>query len=460
MASIRKISETSYKVTVSCGRDAGNKQIRHYMTWTPDKPMTEKQMEKAVQKAAYEFEKQIELGFRPDDSRTFQEFAEYFIELKKAQGVSARTLRIYDWVKMRIYAAIGSMRIVDIRPHHINKFYAQLAKPGAKLELNYCYPKVEIRPLIEKRGKQSEFIKESGIYHQLVKAACNGQRLTEASGRRIAAALGEDFSALFRLEKGEHSLSNETIEKHHVFVQMVLDEAEKDMLITYNPARRATVPKVKEEEKKPKCLQPEELKAVISALDDECIRSKAIISTFMYTGMRRGELCALKWEKIDFEKRQILIDAGASYTKATGVICGPTKTGNTRYVPMAESLVSVLKAYRKWYIEERFRLCGYWQDNDYVFPRNNGEILPPQFVNVLMNKFCKAHSIPHITSHQFRHTAASLMIANGTDVVTAAGILGHKNTSMTLDVYSHAIDTAKEKAANTMEAAIEACKIG
>ena len=52
------------------------------------------------------------------------------------------------------------------------------------------------------------------------------------------------------------------------------------------------------------------------------------------------------------------------------------------------------------------------------------------------------------------------MIANGTDVVTAAGILGHKNTSMTLDVYSHAIDTAKEKAANTMEAAIEACKIG
>lgn len=74
----------------------------------------------------------------------------------------------------------------------------------------------------------------------------------------------------------------------------------------------------------------------------------------MYTGMRRGELCALKWEKINFEKRQILIDAGASYTKATGVICGPTKTGNTRYVPMAESLVSVLKAYRKWYIEERF----------------------------------------------------------------------------------------------------------
>lgn len=87
MASIRKISETSYKVTVSCGRTAGNKQIRHYMTWTPDKPMTEKQMEKAVQKAAYEFEKQIELGFRPDDSRTFREYAEYFIELKKRRGI-------------------------------------------------------------------------------------------------------------------------------------------------------------------------------------------------------------------------------------------------------------------------------------------------------------------------------------------------------------------------------------
>ena len=45
MASIRRISENSFKITVSCGRTAANKQIRHYMTWTPDKPMTEKQME-------------------------------------------------------------------------------------------------------------------------------------------------------------------------------------------------------------------------------------------------------------------------------------------------------------------------------------------------------------------------------------------------------------------------------
>lgn len=52
------------------------------------------------------------------------------------------------------------------------------------------------------------------------------------------------------------------------------------------------------------------------------------------------------------------------------------------------------------------------------------------------------------------------MIANGTDAVTVAGILGHKSTKTTLAVYAHAIDTAKEKAANTMESAIKACKIG
>lgn len=79
MANIRKISDNSYKITVSCGRDANNKQIRHYMTWKPDRPMTEKQMEKAVQKAAYEFEKQLELGFRPDFNETFNEYAEHFL---------------------------------------------------------------------------------------------------------------------------------------------------------------------------------------------------------------------------------------------------------------------------------------------------------------------------------------------------------------------------------------------
>lgn len=460
MASIRKISETSYKVTVSCGRTAGNKQIRHYMTWTPDKPMTEKQMEKAVQKAAYEFEKQIELGFRPDDSRTFREYAEYFIELKKTQGHTAGTIRGYEWVKRRVYEGIGDMKLVDIRPHHLNKLYAKIAQPGTRINRLYCYPKIEIRPFVNSFGGVNRVSKDSGINTDIITRACRGDRLTQTAGMRLASALGLDFKAAFRTEENKDTLTNAMIEKHHVFVQMVLDEAEKDMIIMYNPARRATVPKRKAEPKKDKCLQPEELKAFLDVLDGEQIRTKAMFYTMIYTGMRRGELCALRWDKIDFEKGQILIDAGITYTKETGIVYGQTKTGNVRYVSIPPALISTLKTYRKWFIEERFRLCGAWEDSGFVFCRSLGSVMAPTDVNILLSKLCERHEVPHIHPHQFRHTAASLMIANGTDVVTAAGVLGHKNTKTTLSVYAHAIDTAKEKAANTMESAIEACKIG
>lgn len=459
MASIRKISDASYKVTVSRGRDAGNKQIRHYMTWTPDKPMTEKQMEKAVQKAAYEFEKQIELGFRPDDNRTFRDFAEYFIDLKRQSGLSARSIEGYNWAKRRVYDGIGDMRLADIRPYHLNKLYANIAK-GGRNDREYCYPVADIKTLIKKRGSCFSFSRESGINDDIITSACRGERITQDAGRRLADALGIDFNAAFRVEDNNDRLSKTSVEKHHAFVRNVLDEAERNMIIMYNPARRVTLPKIEEKGEKEKCIQPDDLKPILEALENENPRLKAILYTFIYTGMRRGELCALKWDKIDFDKRQITVDASVSYTRETGAVLGKTKTRNARRVPIGDDFSAVLKVYRNWYIQERFRLCGAWENHNFVFCRWNGEMMAPTDVNDIVSNFCKKNHLPHRHPHQFRHTAASLMIANGTDVVTVADILGHKNTSMTLDVYSHAIDTAKEKAANTMESAIEACKIG
>lgn len=459
MASIRKISDASYKITVSRGRDAGNKQIRHYMTWTPDKPMTEKQMEKAVQKAAYEFEKQIELGFRPDDNRTFRDFAEYFIDLKRQSGLSARSIEGYNWAKRRVYDGIGDMRLADIRPYHLNKLYANIAK-GGRNDREYCYPVADIKTLIKKRGSCFSFSRESGINDDIITSACRGERITQDAGRRLADALGIDFNVAFRVEDNNDRLSKTSVEKHHAFVRNVLDEAERNMIIMYNPARRVTLPKIEEKGEKEKCIQPDDLKPILEALENENPRLKAILYTFIYTGMRRGELCALKWDKIDFDKRQITVDASVSYTRETGAVLGKTKTRNARRVPIGDDFSAVLKVYRNWYIQERFRLCGAWENHNFVFCRWNGEMMAPTDVNDIVSNFCKKNHLPHRHPHQFRHTAASLMIANGTDVVTVADILGHKNTSMTLDVYSHAIDTAKEKAANTMESAIEACKIG
>ena len=70
MANIKRIdgkTGVSFKITVAKGRDMTGKQIRHYKTWTPERPMTERQMEKEVQRVAFEFEREIELGFQADN---------------------------------------------------------------------------------------------------------------------------------------------------------------------------------------------------------------------------------------------------------------------------------------------------------------------------------------------------------------------------------------------------------
>ena len=125
MASIRKIegkNGVSYKITVTKGRDLNGRQVRHYLTWTPEPKMTPRQIEKAVQKAAFTFEQEIEKGFAVDNRQTFSEYARYVIRLKEHSGKKRRTIESYTDLLRRIDPAIGHIRLTELRPQHLNSF--------------------------------------------------------------------------------------------------------------------------------------------------------------------------------------------------------------------------------------------------------------------------------------------------------------------------------------------------
>ena len=135
MASIRKIegkNRISYKIIVTKGRDHNGRQLRHYMTWTPDPKMTARQIEKAVQKAAFEFEQQIQKGFAVDNRQTFSEYARYVIRLKELAGKKRRTIESYTDLLRRIDDAIGHIKLTDLRPQHLNAFYENLKEEGIR----------------------------------------------------------------------------------------------------------------------------------------------------------------------------------------------------------------------------------------------------------------------------------------------------------------------------------------
>ena len=154
MASIKKIegkTGTSYKITVTKGRDSSGKQIRHFKTWTPDRPMTARQMEKEVQRVAVEFEREIELGFQADNRQTFEQYANYVLDLKKRQGVSNNTIVSYEKALKRAFPSIGYMKLGSIRPQHLNKLYRSLEEPGARNTRDKAVAKVDLVGLIESK---------------------------------------------------------------------------------------------------------------------------------------------------------------------------------------------------------------------------------------------------------------------------------------------------------------------
>lgn len=447
MASIRKIEGKggiSYKITVSMGRDAQDKQIRHFKTWKPDRPMTARQMEKEVQRVALEFEQEITKGFQADNRQTFNEYAKYVIDLKERTGAALRTIEHYNWALERVSKAFGYMRLADIRPQHINAFYKKLSEPGERKLDTIAYPLVDFRSLVNQAGGVRKLGRELHINRHYITAVCRGESLTIKIASRIAGALGKSLEEAFRLEQHtEGTLSKSTILRHHSFISTVFSQAEKEMLITYNPAKRATPPP-ESRDHQPNYFQPEQMQRILEAADREPIRNRTMIYLFAVTGARRGEIMALSWDKIDFQNRQIKIDQCLTYGPSYGIRIGPTKTKNTRYITIPDEMVQLLRQYSTWWSEQK--LLRGWPDTSLLFVKEDGGAQEPGNVNVMLAAFSKKYGLPHINPHAFRHTAASVLISEGVDVVTVSKMLGHANTSMTTDIYSHVIEESKRKA--------------
>ena len=109
-----------------------------------------------------------------------------------------------------------------------------------------------------------------------------------------------------------------------------------------------------------------------------------------------------------------------------------------------------LELLNKWHTEQlRLRLLNgdRWVRSDYIFTHDDGTVMNPDSITSWLRKFSERHNLPHIHPHAFRHTAASTMIANGVDLVTAASELGHANATTTANIYAHQIAVAKARAA-------------
>lgn len=171
------------------------------------------------------------------------------------------------------------------------------------------------------------------------------------------------------------------------------------------------------------------------------------LSIFMalYTGLRIGELCALKWEDIDFTNRMIHIHKnvqrvqnkqGNTTMKTYLSITSPKTKSGIRNIPMTTSLYEVLKQFDNIHQEKR---------NEYIFKSQNNIPIDPRKIQHHFTKITKQLEINSITFHSLRHTFATRCIELGMDIKTLSEILGHSHVSTTMSIYVHSTDSYKRE---------------
>ena len=448
MAHIEKIkgkNGVSYRFIVSNGFDTNGKRITHKKTWKPPEGMTARQIEKAVQRAAVDFERSIEQGYVADDRQTFAEYAAYVLDLKERDGTKAKTLDRYKELLIRINQAIGHLKLADIRPQHLNTFYKNLAEPGIRLGGGIATAKIDLAAWLKANKKSRASIAEAaGVAASTASAAVRGKPIQEAKAAAIAQAMGKKLGEVFTVEQNMEPLADRTVLAYHRLLSIILSQAEKEMLVPYNAAEKATPPKT--EKKAPNYFQPETISEILKALEAEPLKWQLITHLLLVTGCRRGEIMGLKWEKVDFENSRVKIDRALIVSPSMGVYESTTKTSDIRYLTLPAETMSLLRQHKREQLRLQLANGDRWIHTGYVFTQDNGDRMNPDSITAWLNDFSARHGLPHINPHAFRHTVASVLLANGTDIVTVAAQLGHASASTTENFYAHIIEENKAKA--------------
>jgi integrase len=260
-------------------------------------------------------------------------------------------------------------------------------------------------------------------------APIGSERLAKLTGARLDA-----FYAALR----EQGLSSESVRRHHALLHTALGRAVKWGLIPNNPADRATPPG----------LTGAPISApsttAVQQLIEAAEKSDPVLATAIalgaITGARRGELCALRWSDVDWQRRTLRVQR--SLTVIGGEpIPGPTKTHSQRFVSIDGALEAFLR--KRLADQENYaELVGVQLVSDpYVLSRSADGSDPclPNGLTGAYRRVSRRIGLPgHF--HELRHFTATTAIGSGTDVRTVSGRLGHADPSVTLKVYTHFIE--------------------
>lgn len=250
---------------------------------------------------------------------------------------------------------------------------------------------------------------------------------------------------------GKGGLCVESVKKHRKVMNIALKEALNLNLIPYNPCERTKLPK--NDNKFVASFYNESQAMELLRISKDSVIEPAIILT-VYYGLRRSEVCGLKWDAIDFDKGTMVIRNTVVKVK-TLVEKERTKNKSSyRTFPLLPSVRTYLLELRRNQKKMQLLFGDTYVRNDYICKWEDGRPIAPGYITKKFAKLLKSSTLPHIRFHDLRHSTASILIGMGFGLKEVQEWLGHNDITTTADIYGHLEFTTKVTMADRLNEAI------
>lgn len=430
--------------------------------------LSEAKFKKYVVKAEIEFEESIKLtgktssleGAATDGVLTFTQLVKEWKEMVLRTLSRNYYIRICD-TENRFSLFLAEQHLLDkpisaITVRHIQLFLNSFCS-GEKVPTDFATLKKMLPDSVIGR----ELIRENIINaNSLYRLTSLGSSIKMQTAKAICSYCHLKFDEYFEQVYKVQEYSAETIKGHRRILRAVFNEAVRYEWIAKNPVSKTKIGvktgntniSIKPVEEK-EVFSIAEVKQFIRLLDElpeDMIYRRVPVKFMVLTGVRTAELHGLRWEDFDFEKKIVHIRRNRLATKGFGVYeKDPKSRTSKRDIPLPQELIDDLKKYMDW-----FRLADDEFDsklNEYYFAVNIYR--EPEGVAGLgqwLAKFEKRNGLKRVSPHGLRHTYCSILLAQNVPIQTVSKYLGHSDSTITLEVYSHFIPDTQERVTNAL----------
>lgn len=246
-------------------------------------------------------------------------------------------------------------------------------------------------------------------------------------------------------------MSPATIKVHHAVLSAALRQAVKWGLVDRSVASLATLPSVPVKRRSVPDVDTVRLLVTESEQSDPVLSAAIMLAAL--TGCRRGELLGLRWSDIDPEKMLLHVERSIKREEIGRVLrVGPTKTHQDRRISLDSVTLAVFDTHRRraesWAAEAKVTI----EPDGYVLTEDptGGAPLSPDALTHRFSRLARHLGLGSLRFHDLRHSVATTLLAAGYDLAIVAGRLGHRDPTITLRVYSHALQERDRQAAQTL----------